>query len=603
MNRLFTNLSVAVLLACAPVAQSQDAHFNSAPAQQYNTWDELQEGVLANDPVALRVTAQCYENGIQVTQDFHKAFAYYQKAAEKGDAFSQHAVGFYYHTGQGGIKQNQELAVQWTLKAAEQGHPSALFTMGLYYEQGDGKDWNPIMQAPIFTHLPKDEAKAVEWYTKAAEKGHAKAMSYMGQIYFYGKGNVPQNLEAGKEWLRRAAELGELEAIKDWMPIIDPEHEHEWYVKAAQLGDLRSLVNVGYGYELGQKVPQNLLRALDIYHQAAARGSDLAKWHINELINRLKTKAEQGDAEAQFLVAAEYLKTNTNPAEALRLLESAAAKKYAPALSQLGVMYSGGIGVTKDEQKGFELKLQAAELGDKIAMYNVGFDYEFRQKNRTEALKWYLRAAEKNVHAALYALGVWYLGGIEVEKNEAKTVEFLNKASEAGSADAQYLLGNFYWKGRYVGRDFDKAARLYQAAATQGHIEALCMLGFCHNNGYGLPKNPVEAYKCFSMAAERGDAEAQFQLAIMCQADNSQPNHKQTAVSWLKKAAAQNHPPAQFVLGTCYWNGDGVQWDYAEALRWIKAAAEQGYPDAVRVLNELNSEQAKKANNANQTLQ
>ena len=65
-----------------------------------------------------------YANGQGVKQDYFKAFEWYQKAAEQGNADAQCFLGFMYQYGQG-VKQDYFKAVEWYQKAAEQGNPIA----------------------------------------------------------------------------------------------------------------------------------------------------------------------------------------------------------------------------------------------------------------------------------------------------------------------------------------------------------------------------------------------------------------------------------------------------------------------------------------------
>lgn len=56
-----------------------------------------------------------------------------------------------------GIPQNDDKAYEWFQKAAEQGNAMAQCNLGLMYGSGHG--------------VPQDDIKAFEWYQKAAEQG------------------------------------------------------------------------------------------------------------------------------------------------------------------------------------------------------------------------------------------------------------------------------------------------------------------------------------------------------------------------------------------------------------------------------------------------
>ena len=56
-------------------------------------------------------------------------------------------------------------------------------------------------------YLESDVQKAISMFELAAEQGNTYAEYQLGKIYCFGEG-VPQNLEAGMEWLRASASHG-----------------------------------------------------------------------------------------------------------------------------------------------------------------------------------------------------------------------------------------------------------------------------------------------------------------------------------------------------------------------------------------------------------
>ena len=62
-----------------------------------------------------------YYQGKGVRQDLVLARKMYQKAANKGDARGQGALGFFYEDGLGGLKRNRATAKEWYGKACDKG--------------------------------------------------------------------------------------------------------------------------------------------------------------------------------------------------------------------------------------------------------------------------------------------------------------------------------------------------------------------------------------------------------------------------------------------------------------------------------------------------
>ena len=74
--------------------------------------------------VALAEVARFYYHGIGTAQDLHKAIEWYRKAAAKGDAEAQYALGRAYELGEG-VKPNVEEAMRWYEMAAALGDEDA----------------------------------------------------------------------------------------------------------------------------------------------------------------------------------------------------------------------------------------------------------------------------------------------------------------------------------------------------------------------------------------------------------------------------------------------------------------------------------------------
>jgi TPR repeat protein len=65
-----------------------------------------------------------YENGYGVDRDYGKAREWYQKAADKGNAYAMYNLGGLYENGNG-VAQDYGKAREWYQKAADAGHADA----------------------------------------------------------------------------------------------------------------------------------------------------------------------------------------------------------------------------------------------------------------------------------------------------------------------------------------------------------------------------------------------------------------------------------------------------------------------------------------------
>ena len=77
-------------------------------------------------------------------------------------------------------------------------------------------------------------------------------------------------------------------------------------------------------------------------------------------------------------------------------------------------------------------------------------------------------------------MGFRYYNGEGVEKNMTEAVEWWRKAAEQGHAKAQFILGDCYYKGEGVAKDKTEAVGWWRKAAKEECIparEALKNLG------------------------------------------------------------------------------------------------------------------------------
>lgn len=183
-----------------------------------------------------------------------------------------------------------------------------------------------------------------------------------------------------------------------------------------------------------------------------------------------------------------------------------AEQGYAGAQFNLGLMYTNGRGVPKDDQ---------------------------------QAIAWYGKAARQGLDRAQFNLGVMYESGWGATKDDQQAVSWYSKAAEQGLTPAQVALGVMYAKGRGVSKDDQQAVAWYRKAAEQGDSVAQTNLGVMYAKGRGIPKNDQQAVTWFRKAAEQGDADAQTSLGLMYWVGRGILKDEQQAYFWCLLASAQ----------------------------------------------------------------
>ncbi len=132
-------------------------------------------------------------------------------------------------------------------------------------------------------------------------------------------------------------------------------------------------------------------------------------------LTTLQTKAEQGDADAQFSLGLHYSSAQGEAldfVQAARWYRRAANQDHALAQFNLGVMFARGQGMPPDQAAAADWMLKAAEGGDAGGQHNLGVRCQrasldpFRlgaAESRIEAYKWSCLAAAQGYRGSLTA--------------------------------------------------------------------------------------------------------------------------------------------------------------------------------------------------------
>ncbi|KAI9003705.1 hypothetical protein BC832DRAFT_532239 [Gaertneriomyces semiglobifer] len=112
----------------------------------------------------------CYEYGLlNLPVDPRRSIAWYTRAAEQQEPEAELALSGWYLTGaEGVLQQSDREAYLWARKAADKGLAKAEFAVGYYYEKGIGTDGGM-----------SDYEEARRWYLRAAAQGNKRAIQWI----------------------------------------------------------------------------------------------------------------------------------------------------------------------------------------------------------------------------------------------------------------------------------------------------------------------------------------------------------------------------------------------------------------------------------------
>jgi TPR repeat protein len=200
---------------------------------------------------------------------------------------------------------------------------------------------------------------------------------------------------------------------------------------AVAKGDPVAEQELGRAYQLGEGVPINFTKALDLYRQSAAQGNAKAMNNLGYMYHFgkgvpvddaaaakwLLQAADKDLASAELALGLAYYQGDMgfsrDPKTAEMWLTKASShaeepKQVAPAANALGALYEGGIeGGKPDYDQAIRWYEKAADLNFAKAETNLGMLYHVDVSGRKDlvaAYMWFRLAAEQNEPGALHAL-------------------------------------------------------------------------------------------------------------------------------------------------------------------------------------------------------
>ncbi len=362
--------------------------------------------------------------------------------AQAGDAAAQYALGNAYHLGMGGLPRQLLVAMRWYLKAATQGHVDAQVNLGVIFIHeitSAGGSRNP--------------EQARYWFKRAAELGDAQAMVYLARIYLDGDGTAAAPEKACR-WLERAGEAGHVDAYNQLGLLFagsrvgtpDPQRAALAFERGARLGDQRAQLNLGNCYLTGHGVEQDHARAAEWYRAAADQGLGEAQYNLALL---LLSGAEGVAADA---------------AQGVRWLVTAADTGFAPAQFDLAKRLRTGDLLPADTLQSLHYYHEAADQGHPEAMFSLALMLEvgagLDRAYPEQAARWYRRLAQEQAHGgAAHNLGILHAQGSGVPKNVRAAVALFEYAISLGADEAMASLALVFIRGDGLAQDLPRAAR------------------------------------------------------------------------------------------------------------------------------------------------
>jgi len=150
-----------------------------------------------------------------------------------------------------------------------------------------------------------------------------------------------------------------------------------------------------------------------------------------------------------------------DPVEALRLYHSAVERGDSIGQYLLGEAYDMGLaGLPADDTEAAGLYMQAAAPGLAAAQARLallGLQGKLPVRDDASSARWYHLAAEQEWPEGMVGWGYMLDNAIGTERNRTEAVEWYRRAAAYGQADAMLNLGAHYLHGDTVTRDLSEA--------------------------------------------------------------------------------------------------------------------------------------------------
>ena len=377
-----------------------------------------------------------------------------------------------------------------------------------------------------------------------------------------------------------------------------------WYGKAAELDDTNAMWKLILNGNVGST---NFFSTII----DPATGLPITILPNSASLRWLQKLAGRGDTEAMVTLGSVYI-NETNADEGLSWLHKAADLGVVSAWTTLGSIYeSGNGGVAKDIKEAVRWYMKAATNRDISSEQHLAQLYRDNEeiKNLQESFKWFLKVAQQFdsstnrldkifAQEAVVPVAKAYDKGLGVDQDKTEAIKWYKKAADAGETEAEWRLGVKYDLGDGVDIDKQKALQWYLKAANTpklfkiitlpGVTEAQRNIGYLYRDGEGIAKDAQEAFNWFMKAAENGDSASQCEVAKAYNTGIGVLQDSEKAFNWYQKAAYQGNKLAQQKVGSIYFtaNPNSPQ-NRIEAYKWYALAAAQGDEDAAKFRDKI----------------
>jgi TonB family protein len=417
--------------------------------------------------------------------------------------------------------------------------------------------------------VAKDKfTEAVALVEPAFRQADPDALLLMGLFQAVGAG-VTQDQQAAQGHWKQAAHLGQRDAIRLLLPMIEDPFQRTWWqeqLATAAASEFKVPVSLVQAHRDGLAANEQV--ALAWNEAEAVRNNPLALFNLYALRrHRYEWVAQRKE-------------------ELLAPLKKAALAGFAPALKELGNIYTADPEgfknpmrlVAADDKLASSYLKRAADLGDDGAQllwaHRLRAGSAGGKESPELALEYYRRASEHGNAYAPYFIFQAYEEGNGVPKNETVALEFLKLAADRDNDTAAAVLAHRLFYGDRAPKD-EKTAIAYLmrmlVTSMTPRDDAIALVAFAYGYGRGLPRDTVAAFKWANWAAGKGSTDAKYQVGLQYLSGQGVEMDPIAGYVNVLAAASRGHVGARIIAATCRSRGIGTARDVPEAIKELEA--------------------------------
>ncbi|KAF7813515.1 ERAD-associated E3 ubiquitin-protein ligase component HRD3A-like [Senna tora] len=316
---------------------------------------------------------------------------------QKGNAGAMYKIGLFYYFGLRGLRRDHAKAFSWFSKAVEKGEARSMELLGEIYARGAG--------------VERNYTKALEWFTLASKHQLYSAYNGMGYLYVKGYG-VEKNYTKAKEYFEKAANNEEVGGhynlgvmyLKGIGVKRDVKLACKCFILAASNGQQKAIYQLAKMFHAGVLLKKNIPMAAALYRVVAEQGPwiSLSRWalesylkgDIGKALMLYSRMAEMGYEVAQSNAAwildkygerslcvgeSGFCTDAERHQQAHSLWWQASEQGNEHAALLIGDAYYYGRGIAKDYERAAEAYMHAKSQSNAQAMFNLGYMHEHGQ--------------------------------------------------------------------------------------------------------------------------------------------------------------------------------------------------------------------------------